>query len=84
LQQPLSENAIATWRHRLSAVACFSMEACLNRELVQVNYTLRFSARGWRPLFRLTAEILRALSPLLRRGIPYLQNRRMLPRNFYL
>ncbi len=84
LQQPLSENAIAVWRHRLSAVACFTMEACLNRELLQVNYPLRFSARGWRPLFFVTSGLLRRMAPLLRRGIPYLQNRRMLPRNFYL
>ncbi len=84
LQQPLSNDAIAVWRRRLSAVACFTMEACLHRELVQGGYTLRFSARGWGPLFGLTAGLLRALAPLLARGIPYLQKRRMLPRKVYL
>ena len=76
LRQPLSDDAIAVWRHRLSAVECFAVEACLHRELAQGSYELRFTARGWRPLFRVTAGVLRALSPLLHRGIPYLQKRR--------
>jgi Sulfotransferase family len=84
LQQPLSGDAIAVWRHRLSAFECFTVEACLHRELTQSNYELRFTASGWRPLFRLTATVLRALAPLLHRGIPYLQKRRMLPRQVYL
>ncbi|HEY3848104.1 MAG TPA: sulfotransferase [Acetobacteraceae bacterium] len=84
LQQPLSADAIAVWHHRLSAVECFAVEACLHRGLVQQGYDLRFSARGWRPLFRLTAGLLRALAPILRRGIPYLQRRGVLPRNVYL
>src|ERR1700733_3449644 len=33
LEQPLSENAIGVWRHRLSALECFAMEACLHQEL---------------------------------------------------
>lgn len=84
LRDPLSDDAIATWRRRLSAIECFAVEACLYRELTQCNYDLRFSARGWRPLFRLTAMLLRISSPLLRRGIPYLQTRRMLPGKVYL
>jgi len=84
LQQPLSDGAIAVWRHRLSAVECFAMEACLHRELAQSGYTLRFAARGWRPLFHITAGLLRALPSSLRRGIPYLQKRGILPRNVYL
>jgi hypothetical protein len=84
LQQPLSDDAVAVWRHRLSAIECFAIEACLHRELALRGYELRFSARGWRPLFRLTAGVLRALAPLLRRGIPYLQKRGMLPRSVYL
>jgi hypothetical protein len=84
LQQPLSDDAIAVWRHRLSRVECFAVEACLHRELALHGYGLRFSAAGWAPLFRLVAGVLRALAPLLRRGIPYLQKRRMLPRNVYL
>jgi hypothetical protein len=84
LRQPLSDDAVAVWRHRLSAVECFAVEACLHRGLVQRGYDLRFSARGWRPLFRLTAGLLRALAPILRRGIPYLQRRGVLPRSVYL
>lgn len=84
LQQPLSDDAIAVWRHRLSGVECFAVESCLHRELVLRGYDLRFSPRGWRPLFVVTAGLLRALAPLLRRGIPYLQKRGILPGNVYL
>jgi hypothetical protein len=84
LQQPLSEDAIGVWRRRLSAVECFAMEACLYRELAQSNYAARFGGRGWRPVFRFTGGVLRALAPLLRHGIPYLQKRGMLPRTMYL
>lgn len=84
LQQPLSDDAIAVWRHRLSAIECFAVEACLHRELALRRYELRFSAPGWRPLFRLVAGVLRTLAPVLRRGIPHLQKRGMLPRSVYL
>jgi hypothetical protein len=84
LQQPLSDDAVAVWRDRLSPVECLAIEACLHRELALHGYGLRFSAPGWAPLFRLVAGALRALAPLLRRGIPYLQKRGMLPRNMYL
>jgi hypothetical protein len=84
LRQPLSEDAIAVWRRRLSAVECFAVEACLHRELALGNYDLRFSGRGWRPLFPLIAGVLRAMAPLLRHGIPYLQKRGMLPRKVYM
>jgi len=84
LQRPLSDDAIAVWRRRLSAVECFAIEACLHHELAQSHYELRFSARGWRPLFHVTAGLLRTLAPVLRRGIPYLQKRGMLPKKVYL
>jgi hypothetical protein len=84
LQDALSDDAIATWRRRLSVIECFAVEACLYRELTLGNYVLRFAARGWHPLFRLTAMLLRASSPLLTRGIPFMQKRRMLPRRVYL
>jgi hypothetical protein len=84
LHQPLSNDAIAVWRRRLSGVECFAVEACLHRELTFRGYDLRFSAPGWRPLFHVTSGLLRTLAPLLRRCIPYLQKRGMLPRNFYL
>jgi hypothetical protein len=83
LQQPLSENAIAVWRHRLSALECFTMEACLHRELALGHYNLRFAASFWRPLFRLTNRVMRALAEWLRRGIPYLQKRKILPSQVY-
>lgn len=84
LREPLSNDAIATWRRRLSVIECFAVEACLYRELTQGSYDLRFAARGWRPLFRLTAGLLRVFSPLLRHGIPYLQKRKMIPAKVYL
>jgi hypothetical protein len=83
LKQPLTDDAIAVWRRRLSGIECFAMEACLHRELMQCDYPLRYAARGWRPLFHLTARLLHALAPLLRRGIPYLQKRGILPRSVY-
>jgi hypothetical protein len=84
LAQPLSDDAIAVWRHRLSAIECFTIEACLHRELTQSNYDLRFSSGFWRPLFALAARPLRMMAPLLRRSIPFLQKRKLLPRNVYL
>jgi hypothetical protein len=84
LQQPLSGDAVAVWRRRLSAVDCFAVEACLHRELTLGGYDLRFAAPGWRPLFGVTAWMLRTLAPLLRQGVPYLQKRGLLPRTVYL
>lgn len=84
LAQPLSDDAVAVWRRRLSAIECFAVESCLHRELVQGDYTLRYAARAWRPLFGLAAAFLRLLAPLLRRGLPYLRKRGMLRRNVYL
>jgi hypothetical protein len=84
LPQPLSEEAVAVWRRRLRAPECFAMEACLHRELLEAGYPLRFAAPRWRPLFRLTAGVLRILAPILRRGIPYLQRRGVLPGEVYL
>lgn len=83
LRQPLSDDAIAVWRRRLSAAECFAMEACLHRELAQSNYALRFDARGWRPVFGVAGGVLRTLAPVLRRGIPYLQRRGLLRRSCY-
>jgi len=84
LQQPLSDDAIAVWQRRLSAGECFATEACLHPDLLALGYSLRFGARGWRPIFSITAGSLRAAAPLLRRGIPYLQKRRLLPAACYL
>jgi Sulfotransferase family len=83
LMQPLSDDAVAAWRRRLSAVECFGMEAWLHRALREGGYALRFDARGWTPAFRVVAGGLRVLAPVLRRGIPYLQRRGILPREVY-
>lgn len=83
LRQPLSADTVGAWRSRLSALECFAVEACLHRELNDAGYPLRFAALGWRPLFSVTAGFLRALAPLLRRAIPYLQRRNVLPRRVY-
>ncbi|HTW68728.1 MAG TPA: sulfotransferase [Acetobacteraceae bacterium] len=82
LSQPLSDDAVAAWR-RLSGAECFAMEAWLHRALREGGYALRFDARGWMPVFFAVAGGLRVLAPVLRRGIPYLQKRGMLPRNLY-
>ena len=84
LPQPLSEDAVGVWRSRLSAMECFAVEACLYRELDAGSYDLRFKGRGWRAAMAAAAWLLRALAPGLRRGIPWLQRRGMLPRRCYL
>jgi len=84
LQQPLSDSAVAVWRHRLSAVECFAIEACLHRELTQGGYVLRFAAHGWRPIFAMTAGLLRMLAPQIRRFVLFLQDCGVLKRNVYL
>lgn len=84
LQHPMSRDAVAVWRRRLSGMECFAMEACLHQQLLSAGYHLRFAARGWLPLFRLTAGALRAAAPLLRRGVPWLRKAGLLPRDVYL
>ena len=84
LTQPLSPDAVAAWRTRLTAMECFAIEACLHRELVAAGYSLRFGASGWRPVFAVAAATLRHLAPVLRRGIPWLQRRGVLRRKIYV
>jgi len=83
LSKPLTDDAVAAWRRRLSAGECFAMEACLHRELTAGAYPLLFKARIWTPLFAITASALRLLAPILRRAFPYLQKRGMLPQAVY-
>lgn len=83
LMQPLSGDAVGAWRRRLSAAECFAMEAWLHRALREGGYALRFDAHGWMPAFRVVASGLWVLAPVLRRGIPYLQRRGILPREVY-
>lgn len=84
LREPMSNDAVAVWRRRVSGIECFAMEACLHRELAAGDYTLRYNARAWRPAFLATKGLLRGAAPALRRAIPYLQRRSLLPRNLYL
>jgi hypothetical protein len=84
LARPLSDDAVAVWRRRLSTWECFAVEACLHHDLRDAGYTPRFGARLWRPLLGLTAWTLRALAPLLRRLVPWLQRRGVLPDRTYI
>jgi len=84
LDEPLSTEAIDRWRTTLSAVACFIMEACLQRNLRQWGYQLRFSSLRWRPILIAAGWVLLAVGPLLAKGIPYLQRHRYLSRTIYI
>lgn len=82
--QPVSPDAIAVWRRKLSAPECFAMEACMWRQLRALDYPLRFASPAWRPLLDTTGWLIRSVGPLLRRGIPYLQRRGLLTRKLYI
>ena len=45
LSRPITSDRAGIWRNRLSAFECFAMEACLWRDLLQLDYQLRFSRR---------------------------------------
>jgi hypothetical protein len=84
LSQPVSNDAIAVWRKKLTAGECFAMEACLHKDLRQVGYELKFSAAAWRPVLNAAGWLLSAAAPLLRRGIPFLQRRSLFPKKIYI
>ncbi len=77
LEQPLSPETVGVWRHKLSSIECFCMEACLRDYLLEHRYALRFSAARWQPLLRVAGNALRMSAPLLDRMIPFLQRLRM-------
>jgi hypothetical protein len=79
LEQPLSGEKVAGWQHRLSALECFAVEACLHRDLTQLGYQLRFSGTGWQLPLGATGSLLRALAPWLRGGVRRLKKRHLLP-----
>lgn len=83
LARPISDESIGAWRRKLSGFQCFSMEACMGRELTGLGYPLRFGAAAWRPLLVIWGAVLRSLSPLLDRAIPSLQRRGLLPKPLY-
>src|SRR6185312_4516154 len=84
LQRPVSHDAIAAWRRKLSGFECFILESCLHRDLTTMGYPLRFSGLIWRPLFILSGGILRILAPVLKRAIPYLKRHRYLSKQVYI
>jgi hypothetical protein len=84
LGRPLSQEAIGTWRSKLSAFECFIMEACLQKDLRRWGYGLRFASAAWRPVLVASGWLLFALGPLLARVIPYLQRRQYLSEKFYI
>ena len=84
LGRPISADAVAAWRGRLTALECFCIEASLRRDLLSAGYRLRFGGRGWRPLLAATAWLLRRTAPLLDRGVPALERRRVFRRAVYL
>jgi len=84
LVRPISSDAIAVWRGRLTALECFCIEASLGADLLRSGYVPRFAAPAWRPLLGVTAWLLSVLAPLLDRGVPALQRRRMFRRAVYL
>jgi hypothetical protein len=84
LEQPISGEKVAGWRHRLSALECFAVESCLHRDLIQLGYPLRFSGPGWRPLLGATGVLLRSIAPWLRSGVRKLKKRRLLPQELCL
>jgi hypothetical protein len=84
LDEPLRQDAVSGWRRKLSSVECFAMEACMYRDLSRVGYGLRFASIGWRPFMATSGWILSVAGPVLSRGIPFLQRRRLLPKRLYL
>jgi hypothetical protein len=84
LEQPMSSEKIAGWRHRLSALECFAVEACLHRDLTQLGYQLRFAGAGWQPLLGATGALLQTIAPWLRGGVRKLKKRRLLPQELCL
>jgi Sulfotransferase family len=84
LEEPISPDAVGVWRRKLRFVECFTIEACLHRDLEGLGYSLRFSSRMVRPFLAATGWTLFAMAPILRRGIPYLQRRGLLPQTLYI
>ncbi len=84
LGKPMSSDDLGVWRHRLSALECFAIEACLYQDLEPLGYQLRFSGRIWRPLLRAGGVLLPIVGPWLRRGVSFLRRRNMLHRQVYV
>lgn len=83
LARPLSSDSVGVWRYKLSAVECFSMEACLRSYLRDVGYELRFKQPLWQPALAVTETVLTTGAPVLRRVMRYLRRRKLLARQVY-
>lgn len=83
LARPMRQDLAGGWRS-LRAMECFAMEACLGADLRAQGYALRFRSPAWRPALAAAGGLLRLASPLLRRVVPALQRRRLLPGRLYL
>jgi hypothetical protein len=84
LEQPISSEKVAGWQHRLSALECFAVEACLHRDLTQLGYQLRYSGAGWHLLLDAAGALLQAMAPWLRGGVRRLKKRHLLPQGLCL
>ena len=84
LTAPLSTDAIGRWRTTLSSFECFIMEACLQKNLRNWGYPLRFSSLAWRPVLVVAGWMLLGIGPLLAKGIPYLQRRQYLSKSIHI
>lgn len=84
LGQPLSDKAVARWHTRLSAIECFIMEACLQKDLRRWGYRLRFASAGWRPGLILAGWLFYWSGPFIAKAVPYLKRRKLITGNFYI
>jgi hypothetical protein len=84
LDRPISDDTVAVWEKKLSGLECFVMESCMEKELVRLGYRLRFGGPHWRPLLAVGAVVLRGLSPVLHRAVPYLQRHEYFRRKVYI
>lgn len=83
LARPIGSESVGIWRHKLSGIECFLMEACLREYLGEFGYPLRYRAMAWQPVLFATGKMLGIAAPLLDRAIPYLRRRNLFPKNFY-
>jgi len=84
LGEPLSLTSVAKWKVGLSKYECFIMEACLQRHLQRWGYALRYSSSTWKTILTITGWLLFSLGPILARGIPILQRRKILRESIYI
>ncbi len=84
LGRPVSADAAATWRSRLSTFELFLIESCIRGELLAVGYQPYFASPAWDPAMRLSRAGLARLGRHLRRVIQGLRRRDLLRRQIYI